>query len=67
MLLPPSMSLMDGVFTSGSPQTQLQLLRIIQDFLASQAREPVKKKAKGDTSVKIDELVGNVENFADSG
>jgi cohesin loading factor subunit SCC2 len=68
MLLPGSTTIMDAVFQSPTPQTQLQLLRILQDFLASQGRGPASsKKVKAETGVKIEELVGNVDGFADSG
>ena len=67
MLLQPSTTIMDGAFKSGSPQTRLQMLKILQDFLSSQARSAPTGKVKAEQGVKIDELVGNVDGFADSG
>ncbi|SCV73614.1 BQ2448_6044 [Microbotryum intermedium] len=79
MLLPPSTSIMDAVFDSPAQQTQLQLLKIMQDFLGSQARagptpllvgeskKAAAAAARAHGGVKIEELVGNVDGFADSG
>lgn len=72
MLRPGSTDIMDAVFASGSAQSQGQLLRILQDFLASQGRMSVTASAgaikeEKSGSVKMDELVGNVDGFADSG
>ncbi|SCZ88805.1 BZ3500_MvSof-1268-A1-R1_Chr10-4g03099 [Microbotryum saponariae] len=83
MLLPPSTSIMDAIFASPAQQTQLQLLKIMQDFLGSQARaggpttapaslvvgasKRAAAAAKAHGAVKIEELVGNVDGFADSG
>lgn len=71
-----STAIMDAIFDSPNPSLHVQVLRIIQDFLASQERAAAnvawastdkKPKKKGATGVKMEELVGNVEGFADSG
>lgn len=68
MLQPASTAIMDAAFTSGSSQTQLQLLRIIQDFLSCQNRTKEDgHRERPHAGVDIDELVGNVDGFADSG
>lgn len=68
MLNPSSTSIMDSVFKTGTSQSQLQLLKILQDFLTSQAKaSTVLAQRKAEKGVKIDELVGNVDGFADSG
>lgn len=69
MLAAGSTAIMDNIFASNNLPSQFQMFRIIQDFLASQDRAPLvssadKVKVEG---VKIDELVGNVDGFADSG
>lgn len=67
MLQPSSTTLMDAAFLSGPPHTRLQLLRIIQDFLSSQNRAEGDSGAMRSQNLKIEELVGNVDGFADSG
>lgn len=68
MLNPSSTALMDSVFIAGPIQSQLQLLKILQDFLASQAKASTAlTQRKAENGVNIDELVGNVDGFADSG
>ncbi|KAK4701477.1 cohesin loading factor subunit SCC2, partial [Phenoliferia sp. Uapishka_3] len=70
MLKPGSTRILDAIFKSGDDKGIFQVLRIIQDFLASQDRAPmvaISGKVKVETGVKIEELVGNVEGFADSG
>ncbi|BGP35332.1 Sister chromatid cohesion protein 2 [Rhodotorula toruloides] len=76
MMHPSSTAIMDAIFDSPNPALHVQVLRIIQDFLASQERAAAsvastatdkKAKKKGSTGVKMEELVGNVEGFADSG
>ncbi|ORY37374.1 sister chromatid cohesion C-terminus-domain-containing protein, partial [Leucosporidium creatinivorum] len=67
MLNPSSTTIMDSVFKTGTPQLQLQLLKILQDFLTSQAKASTASTQKAEKGVKIDELVGNVDGFADSG
>ncbi|KPV73441.1 uncharacterized protein RHOBADRAFT_55179 [Rhodotorula graminis WP1] len=75
MLHQASTAIIDAIFESPAPQMHHQILRIIQDFLASQERAvavaaalPVdKKRKKAINGVKMEELVGNVEGFADSG
>ncbi|GAA5873259.1 hypothetical protein JCM8547_008616 [Rhodosporidiobolus lusitaniae] len=73
MLHQSSTTIIDAIFSSPNPAMRLQVLRIIQDFLASQERasaaaaaQPTKKK-KVEQGVKMEELVGNVEGFADLG
>ncbi|GAA5926432.1 cohesin-loading factor complex subunit SCC2 [Sporobolomyces koalae] len=73
MLEPSSVEIIDAGFESSDRATQLHVLRIIQDFLAAQERSKLpmsvnnKKQKKTGTAVRMDELVGNVEGFADSG
>ncbi|KAL8277535.1 hypothetical protein RQP46_010090 [Phenoliferia psychrophenolica] len=70
MLEKGSTGILDNIFNSNDERGIFQALRIIQDFLASQDRAPVVQvgaKAKEPTGVKIEELVGNVDGFADSG
>lgn len=68
MLKQGSTKIMDTIFASPNPNSQIQLLRILQDFLASQGRVAAPTETvKAETGVKIDELVGNVDGFADSG
>ncbi|BGP51653.1 Sister chromatid cohesion protein 2 [Rhodotorula kratochvilovae] len=75
MLHQASTAIIDAIFESAAPQMHLQILRIVQDFLASQERAVAgaagapadKKRKKAENGVKMEELVGNVEGFADSG
>ncbi|GAA5958305.1 hypothetical protein JCM3765_004786 [Sporobolomyces pararoseus] len=73
MIEPASTSIIDAVFDSPDRGLQLQILRIVQNFLASQERSTPSapttkaKRKKAETGVQMDELVGNVEGFADSG
>lgn len=70
MLKPGSTAILDAIFASKDEKGIFQVLRIIQDFLASQDRAPIVQpgaKVKVETGIKIEELVGNVEGFADSG
>ncbi|KJA17973.1 hypothetical protein HYPSUDRAFT_205707 [Hypholoma sublateritium FD-334 SS-4] len=73
MTMERSALIMDEIFTSAEEEGKGRLLRIIQDFLVSEAskhsakeKELTKTKPKnGD--VNMDELVGNTDGFADSG
>ena len=71
MLKPGSTDILDAIFAAKDDRTVFQVLRIIQDFLQSQERTPAVQAGANvkseQQSVKIDELVGNVEGFADSG
>ncbi|KAK4330559.1 Sister chromatid cohesion protein 2 [Rhodotorula toruloides] len=76
MMHSSSTAIMDAIFDSPNSALHVQVLRIIQDFLASQERAAAsvastatdkKAKKKGNAGVKMEELVGNVEGFADSG
>lgn len=72
MLKPGSTSIMDEIFALGpaGAASQVQLLRIIQDFLACQGRPSSggkSGKVKVEGGAKMEELVGNVDGFADSG
>ncbi|GAA5875871.1 hypothetical protein JCM1840_002960 [Sporobolomyces johnsonii] len=73
MLHSDSTDIIDAIFAAPNPQMHLQVLRIVQDFLASQERSAAgtapggAKKKKAEQGVKMDELVGNVQGFADSG
>ncbi|GAA5983631.1 hypothetical protein JCM10908_000358 [Rhodotorula pacifica] len=80
MINEASTNIIDAVFDAPEIAPRLQLLRIIQDFLLSQeqvqaaaaaatTRPKTKQKSGGAASngVEMDELVGNVEGFAESG
>ncbi|TKA56971.1 hypothetical protein B0A53_01372 [Rhodotorula sp. CCFEE 5036] len=80
MINEASTTIIDAVFDAADVAPRLQLLRIIQDFLLSQEQaqataaastRPKKKQkgvpAGGNDGVELDELVGNVEGFAESG
>lgn len=73
MLEPSSTDILDAAFASRDTAVQLQILRIIHSFLASQDRSPATvqgingRSKQGGEAVQMDELVGNVEGFADSG
>ncbi|GAA6060785.1 hypothetical protein JCM10212_005434 [Sporobolomyces blumeae] len=75
MLDPASTNIVDAVFESSNPTAHVQVLRILQDFLTTQEKNsaglrvfPRGGKVKSeDQGVKMDELVGDVEGFADSG
>ena len=66
-----STNIMDAVFASDNAQSISQLLRILQDFLASQGKVGVAPlvavKVEQSREMAMDELVGNVDGFADSG
>lgn len=80
MINETSTAIIDAVFDAPEIALRLQILRIIQDFLLSQeqiqaaaaANARPKKTQKGfqaggNEGVELDELVGNVEGFAESG
>jgi cohesin loading factor subunit SCC2 len=71
MLKEGSTNIMDAVFASDNAQSISQLLRILQDFLASQGKVGVAPlvavKVEQSREMAMDELVGNVDGFADSG
>lgn len=68
MVTEKSTAIMDSIFATNIPQAQAQLLKVIQEFLSSQERPELPiEKVKVETGVKIAELVGNVDGFADSG
>ncbi|KAF8621415.1 hypothetical protein AX15_007826 [Amanita polypyramis BW_CC] len=68
-----SSCIMDSIFTSPDQEGHGRLLKIIQDFLMSEAKkhsttekENAKNKDKV-TEVNMEELVGNTDGFAESG
>ncbi|GAA5948648.1 hypothetical protein JCM10213_003568, partial [Rhodosporidiobolus nylandii] len=73
MLNDASTGIIDAIFASPNAAMHQQVLRIVQEFLASQERASIAtavvpaKKKKAEQGVKMEELVGNVEGFADSG
>lgn len=94
MTLEPSTRIMDKIFQSDSDETKGRMLKILHDFLVSEASkhaEVEKEKEKGaillgfirvvllntvtglkvssgvDEKVNLAELVGNTEDFAESG
>jgi cohesin loading factor subunit SCC2 len=75
MTLESSAIIMDATFASQEEEGQARLLKIMQEFLVSEATKHAQKE-KGKTNVKgkqsstdvnMDELVGNTDGFADSG
>ena len=72
MLRPSSTGIMDEIFTSTNSNAQTQLMKIIHDFLSCQGRSTgvataAGGKVKVEANAKMEELVGNVDGFADSG
>ena len=67
--------IMDATFASQEEEGRARLLKIMQEFLVSEAtkhaqKEKSKTNAKGkqsSTEVNMEELVGNTDGFADSG
>ncbi|KIY69312.1 hypothetical protein CYLTODRAFT_436196 [Cylindrobasidium torrendii FP15055 ss-10] len=70
-----SAAIMDEIFASDDFETRGRLLRIFQDFLASEAaKHAAKEKANSanakkpvEAQINMDELIGNTDGFADSG
>ncbi|EIN12396.1 hypothetical protein PUNSTDRAFT_118258 [Punctularia strigosozonata HHB-11173 SS5] len=68
-----SASVMDDIFTSPDEEGRGRLLKIIQDFLLSQAAKDASKERSNDApkaagaNVDMDQLVGNTGEFAESG
>ncbi|KAG9123567.1 Sister chromatid cohesion protein 2 [Ceratobasidium sp. 392] len=65
-----SAEMMDAIFASPQEDAQARLLKIMQDFLLSEASKHSNatsnnKPKKG--AVNMDELIGNTDGFADSG
>jgi cohesin loading factor subunit SCC2 len=75
MTLESSAMIMDATFASQEEEGRARLLKIMQEFLVSEAtkhahKEKSKTNAKGkqsSTEVNMEELVGNTDGFADSG
>ncbi|KAI0350346.1 hypothetical protein OH77DRAFT_1593607 [Trametes cingulata] len=75
MTAEPSAKIMDAIFASPQEESRGRLLKILQDFLMSEAAKhaanekaaagPKSKSATG--KVNMEELIGNTEGFADSG
>ncbi|KIK26649.1 hypothetical protein PISMIDRAFT_94435 [Pisolithus microcarpus 441] len=72
MTLDQSAGIMDAIFASPDEESRGRLLRILQDFLVSEAAKHAEQQ-KGSSQVKNDDgvdmahLVGNTDDFADSG
>ncbi|KAI6114285.1 sister chromatid cohesion C-terminus-domain-containing protein [Pisolithus sp. B1] len=72
MTLDQSAGIMDAIFASPDEESRGRLLRILQDFLVSEAAKHAEQQ-KGSSQVKNDggvdmaHLVGNTDDFADSG
>ncbi|CAE6465375.1 unnamed protein product [Rhizoctonia solani] len=66
-----SAEMMDAVFASPQEEAQTRLLKIMQDFLLSEASKhshtAANNKPKKAGAVNMDELIGNTDGFADSG
>ncbi|KZT19995.1 ARM repeat-containing protein [Neolentinus lepideus HHB14362 ss-1] len=73
MTLESSASVMDDIFGAVEEEPRARLLKIIQDFLISEAtkhssKEKENAKSKSARSaVNMEELIGNTDGFADSG
>ena len=75
MTLESSAMIMDATFTSQEEEGRARLLKIMQEFLVSEAaKHTQKEKSKAGpkskpalTDVNMEELVGNTDGFADSG
>ncbi|KAH7906512.1 hypothetical protein BJ138DRAFT_1071604 [Hygrophoropsis aurantiaca] len=72
MTLEESANIMDAIFSSRDEENRGRMLRIMQDFLVSEASKHVAEhkgnlKTKAKTNVDMEELVGNTDGFADSG
>ena len=67
--------IVDATFTSQEEEGRARLLKIMQEFLVSEAaKHTQKEKSKAGpkskpalTDVNMEELVGNTDGFADSG
>ncbi|KAG8679446.1 Sister chromatid cohesion protein 2 [Ceratobasidium sp. 394] len=62
--------MMDAIFASPQEEAQARLLKIMQDFLLSEASKhshAANNKPKKGGAVNMDELIGNTDGFADSG
>ncbi|CAE6533842.1 unnamed protein product [Rhizoctonia solani] len=66
-----SAEMMDAIFTSPQEEAQARLLKIMQDFLLSEASKhahaTANNKPKKGAAVDMEELIGNTDGFADSG
>ncbi|KAF8607050.1 hypothetical protein BDV93DRAFT_436800 [Ceratobasidium sp. AG-I] len=66
-----SAEMMDAIFASPQEDAQARLLKIMQDFLLSEASKhshsATSNKPKKGGAVDMDELIGNTDGFADSG
>ncbi|KAI0078215.1 ARM repeat-containing protein [Panus rudis PR-1116 ss-1] len=68
-----STSIMDSILVSSDDDSRARLLRIIQDFLSSEAEKHSQlekernKSQSANDSVNMEELIGNTDGFADSG
>ncbi|KAG8691558.1 Sister chromatid cohesion protein 2 [Ceratobasidium sp. 423] len=66
-----SAEMMDAIFASPQEEAQARLLKIMQDFLMSEASKhthaAANNKPKKGSAVDMEELIGNTDGFADSG
>ncbi|KAA1473731.1 hypothetical protein DENSPDRAFT_882264 [Dentipellis sp. KUC8613] len=72
MTMESSAMIMDAIFASPEEESRGRLLKIMQEFLLSEAakhsaKEKQSGKAGATTDVNMEELVGNTDGFADSG
>lgn len=73
MTLEESARIMDDIFGSTDSETRGRLLKLLQEFLISEAtkhsakEKENSKKAVKPTTVNMEELIGNTDGFADSG
>ncbi|KAL5519986.1 hypothetical protein ACEPAG_1646 [Sanghuangporus baumii] len=75
MTLDSSATIMDAIFASAEDDNRVRLLKIMQEFLASEstkhsvqqiaANKPA--RAKSNPGINMEELVGNTHGFAESG
>lgn len=73
MTLESSAAVMDAIFNAAEEEPRARLLKIIQDFLVSEAAKHSTKEKENarmrlnKSEVNMEELIGNTDGFADSG
>ncbi|KAG6336273.1 hypothetical protein ID866_2827 [Astraeus odoratus] len=72
MTLERSAAIMDAIFGSADEESRGRLLRIVQDFLVSEAAKHTEQQkgsnhTRNNSNVDMAQLVGNTDDFADSG
>ncbi|TFY83179.1 hypothetical protein EWM64_g834 [Hericium alpestre] len=70
MTVESSAMIMDAIFASSQEESRARLLKVMQEFLVSEASKHSVKTQQGNpgaTDLDMEELVGNTDGFADSG